>query len=147
MAEQQTKSPPKSSDPRAGSRGNGFGNGFGAFGGQDWLMAMGVGPDAMRAQTEAWLNGQTEFLAGMHEMMTDGMERYREGTAAATRSFERLCACTDGPSAFEAYREWLTGGLGFVMSDLAALQEQTARMAELSRRTLGAFAPPESDDA
>jgi hypothetical protein len=150
MTEPHRKSPPQSpnrrrddeakthSGPHADSRG---------YGGRDWLMALGVLPDTMRAQTEAWLSGQTEFLAGMQEMMSGRMARYQEGTAAALQSFERLCGCTDGAAALAAYREWLAGGMGFVMADLAALQAQAARMAQLSQRTLGAFSPLGPQDA
>jgi len=110
-------------------------------------MALGVLPQTMRAQTEAWLSGQTEFLAGMQEMMSGRMARYQEGTATALQSFERLCGCTDGATALAAYQEWLAGGMGFVMADLAALQAQAARMAQLSQRTLGAFSPLGPQDA
>jgi len=112
--------------------------------GQNWPFAVGNIPETMRAQSEAWLSGQADLLAGMQSMMTERMKRYQDGTAAALQSFERLCGCTDGAGALAAYQEWLAGGMGFVMADLEALREQAARMTQMSKRALGAFSPAES---
>lgn len=140
MAEQHTKSPnapaqgagkTHSSPEKKSHNGNGW----------DWPLAMGNLPEAMQAQTAAWFSGQNDLFAGMQDLMAERTKRFQDGTAAAIQSFERLCACKNGADALSVYHEWLASSMGFFMADLAAMQEQSNRMTQMSQRTFGALSP------
>lgn len=114
-------------------------------GGQTWpFFAMDNLPESMQAQSAAWLNGQADLFAGMQDMMAERMKRCQDAAAAASLSFQRLCGSRNGADAISAYQEWLTGGMTFLMADLAALQAQAARMTQMNQSTLRAASPSKS---
>lgn len=113
-------------------------------GGRTWAsFTMDNLPESMQAQSAAWLTGQAELVAGMQEMMAERMKRYQDAAAAAVQSFQRLCGSRNGADAVSAYQEWLTGGMNFLMADVAAMQEQAARMTQMNQRALHALSPAE----
>ena len=111
------------------------------------FFAMDNLPEAMQAQSAAWLSGQSDLFAGMQDMMAERMKRYQDGAAFAIQSFQRLCGSRNAADALSAYQDWLSGAMTFFMADLTSLQNQSTRMTEMNQSTLRAASPSKTAEA
>jgi hypothetical protein len=96
-----------------GQRSIGEGPFFSGFNGQ--AMRMAFWP------MELWLQWQSEVLKAAAPATAEWMERRREGTDAALRTFQRLCACEDANDAAKIQSEWVNDESQRLKSDLESL--------------------------
>jgi hypothetical protein len=72
---------------------------------------------------QLWLQWQADVLKAMAPRTTDWMKRRREGTEAALRALEQLCACHNVAEASKVQNEWFEDEAKRLESDVRALSD------------------------
>jgi hypothetical protein len=93
--------------------GMSFFGGSGGFSGQ--AMRWAIWP------MEFWLQWQADLLKAAQPAAADWMARRREGTEAALKALERLCACHDARDASKIQSEWIEDEAKRIESDMRSL--------------------------
>ncbi|HUK11253.1 MAG TPA: hypothetical protein VLX09_25530 [Stellaceae bacterium] len=70
---------------------------------------------------EFWLQWQADLLRAAQPAAADWMARRREGTEAALKALERLCACHDARDVSKIHNEWMEDEAKRLESDMRSV--------------------------
>lgn len=79
---------------------------------------------------EHWLQFQAELFKIADPRLTDWLNRRREGTTAALRTFERLASCRNFGEAMAIQSDWIDGAMKRLDLDAQAILEQGLAMSQ-----------------
>jgi hypothetical protein len=84
---------------------------------------------------QLWLQWQWGMLNAIAPTTTDWVTRRREGTEAALRALERLCACHNVAEASKVQNEWFEDEAKRLESDMRALSNSALLFSQETAKT------------